>query len=269
MISLSKKRLFYTLGLLLAGVCLLVASILVSPPVSAQVLYFTPTADASGGIYYIVKEGESCDSIALMNNISVDTLRTLNGLGLGECDTLQIGQKLLLGTVPTAVVTAGPSPTPTSLLPTPEPPKGFGSICVYLYDDVNGNAMAEPEETTNTGIIGGKISITHQEGEYSNVGTTLSTGEPVCFENIPEGTYNISIAIPEGFNPTSAQNYTILLKAGDTSTIDFSAQITGRSKNDPGSGNENGSVLLAVLGGIILLGGIGVGLYARYILKAK
>jgi hypothetical protein len=266
---MNKRQFFYSLSIGLALIFLLVTSVILSTPASAQILYYTPTAEANGAIYYTVKENDSCDSIALVNNIPVDTLRELNNLGFDQCGTLQIGQKLLLGTVPTAVITAGPSPTPTSILPTPEPIQGFGTICVYLYDDVNGNAMAEPEETTNTGIIGGKISISQQEGKYSNIGTTLSTGKPVCFEQIPEGKYNISMAIPEGFNPTSAQNYIILLKAGDTSTINFSAQISGRGNNEPGKTESNGSIFLAVIGGIILVAGIGVGIYARYILKAK
>ena len=198
----------------------------------------------------------------------METLRTLNNLGLDQCRFLQVGQKLLLGTVPTPVITPGPSPTPTSSLPTPQPEQAFGTICVYLYDDVNGNAMAEESETTNTGLLGGKVSIVHEGGLYSNVGTTLNTGEATCFEDIPAGMYTISMAIPEGFNPTSDQNARIDLKAGDTSTINFSAQLSARNPNRPeNSGNK--SILLAVLGGVILLAGVGVGLYARYILRAK
>lgn len=263
------RRIFFTFSLILVIGVLLVASVLLSAPVSAQVLYYTPTADASGAIYYIVKEGENCDSIALTNNIPLDTLRTLNGLDFDQCRFLQVGQKLLLGTVPTAVITAGPSPTPTSILPTPEPVKGTGNICVYLYNDINGNAMAEEEEITGTGIAGGEVSISHQVGEYSNVGSTLSTGESLCFEDIPEGQYSISIAIPDGYNPTSSQNISVLLKAGDTSHINFSAQVSGQSSTQQENGAEGGSVLIAVIGGLILLAGAGIGLYARYILKAK
>ncbi len=255
------------LGLVITA--LLISSAMFSAPVRAQVLYFTPTADASGAIYYVVNANDTCDSIALVNNIPLDTLRTLNGLDLDECRFLQVGQKLLLGTVPTAVITPGPSPTPTSILPTPEPMKGFGTICVYLYDDVNGNAMAEEEEVTDKGLAGGAVSIRHNEGVYANSGTTLGTGESLCFEDIPEGEYSISMAIPEGYNPTSSQNITVLLKAGDTSNINFSAQVSGSAQNPAGNGEEGGSTLLAVIGGVILLAGIGVGLYARYILKNR
>lgn len=259
---------FSAFFLVLTALALLCVSFLLSSPANAQVLYFTPTADSSGAIYYVVKEGDTCDSVSLVNNIPVDTLRELNGLDFDKCRFLQVGQKLLLGTIPTPIVTAGPSPTPTSILPTPEPVKGTGTICVYLYDDVNGNAMAEEEETTNTGIGGGEVSIAERSGAYSNVATTLSDGNPVCFETIPEGNYTVSIAIPDGYNPTSSQNLSVFLKAGDTSRVNFSAQVSGHGFGNP-QNDEGGSVLLAVIGGIILLAGIGVGIYARHIIKGR
>lgn len=263
------RRIFFT-GLIIVAVgALLVISALISAPVSAQVLYFTPTADASGAIYYIVKSGETCDGIALTNNIPVDTLRTLNGLTFDQCRFLQVGQKLLLGTVPTAVITPGPSPTPTSILPTPEPVRGTGTICIFLYDDVNGNAMAEDSEVDGTSLAGGQVSISQQGGEYSNIGSTLGTGEALCYEDIPEGKYAISIAIPEGYNPTSSQNVTVQLKAGDTSHINFSAQASGRTQAQQEEKAESGSILIAVFGGLIILAGIGIGLYARYILRNR
>lgn len=263
------RKLLIPFLLILTLAVLLVSSALLSAPVSAQVLYFTPTADASGAIYYIVKANESCVGIALANNIPVDTLRTLNGLDFDKCRFLQVGQKLLLGTVPTAVITPGPSPTPTSILPTPEPVRGFGTICIYLYDDVNGNAMAEEEEVTDTGLAGGQVSLTHQEGDYSNVGSTLGNGEALCFEEIPEGRYAISMAIPDGYNPTSSQNITVELKAGDTSHVNFSAQVSGNTQAQQEESAESGSLLIAIFGGLIILVGVGIGLYARYILRTR
>jgi LysM repeat protein len=265
----SGSKLILVAGLLGLSIALLAYSVFNSPSASAQIYYLTPTAEANGAIYYTVKQNDTCDTIALLNNIPVETLRNLNNLGLDQCRFLQIGQKLLLGTVPTQVITPGPSPTPTSNVPTPQPEQSYGTICVYLYDDVNGNAMAEPSETTNTGLLGGKVSIVNQEGLYTNVGTTLNTGEATCFSEIPTGMYTISMAIPDGFNPTSAQNYTIELKAGDTSTINFSAQLSARSSGHSSTAGSGKSVLLAVVGGIILLAGVGIGLYARYILKAR
>jgi LysM repeat protein len=261
------KRSFVLVLFFLMGLFLLAVSPFFLPTANAQVFYYTPTAEANGNVYYVVKEGDTCDTISLLNNIPLETLRSLNQLDLDACRFLQVGQKLLLATVPTAVVTPGPSPTPTSLLPTPEPIKGFGTICVYLYNDINGNAMAEESEITDTGLAGGAISVASQDGSFTKTGTTIGTGEPVCFKEAPEGEYTISIAIPDGYNATAKQNYVINLKAGDTSTIDFSAQA-GSSLNT--INNEDGgssSVLLAVVGGIFIVLAVGLGLYARYFLQ--
>jgi len=260
----SIHRMILILLLTIGFTVLLVTPVLVKP-VNAQIFYNTPTAFANGNIYYTVKQNETCDSIAALNNVDVGVLRDLNNLDLDQCRFLQIGQQLLLGTVPTAVVTAGPSPTPTSDLPTPEPVKGYGTICVYLYDDVNGNAIAEDTEITNTGLAGGEVSISSKAGDFNRTGTTLNTGEPICFSDAPEGEYTISIAIPDGYNPTASQNYSINLKAGDTSTVNFSAQASSSLPIVTKEGNK--SVFLAVIGGLILVAGVGLGLYARVIHK--
>ncbi len=257
-----KVLLFFILTL---GIVFLLTAPLFAAPVNAQIFYLTPTAEANGNIYYVVREGETCDSIALLTNVPLDTLRNLNQLDLDQCRFLQIGQKLLLGIVPTAVITAGPSPTPTSNIPTPQPLKGFGTLCVYLFNDINGDAMAQEEEITDTGLAGGEVSVSSQAGDFTRTGTTLGTGEALCFEDAPEGEYTVSVAIPDGYNPTASQNHTLTLKAGDTATIDFSAQASSSLAIIEKSGNS--SVFLAVIGGIIILAGIGLAAYVKLVLK--
>lgn len=88
---------------------------------------------------------------------------------------------------------------------------GQGTVCVYLFNDINGNAIAEDGETS---IGGGEISITSDAGDFSQTAPTTADDNPVCFENINEGNYTISIAIPDGYNATTAQNYKVTLKAG-------------------------------------------------------
>lgn len=225
-------------------------------PVQATEAIYTATPESNGNIYYIVKANDTCESIALLNSITVDQLRTLNQLNVGDCDSLTVGRKLLIAVVPTVAVTAGPSPTPTSSIPTAIPPKGTGTICIYLYNDINGNAIAETGETS---LAGGQISLASTDASYNNTAPTTGDDNAVCFKDIPEGQYTISVAIPQGYNATSSQNYSIALKSGDTSTIDFGAQISSGGEKNPGKG---GSILLAILGGLILLVGVGIGIYA-------
>lgn len=262
--TMKTKNFFLILTLLFLATGLLVVQPMLSAPVNAQVFIYTPTAEENGNIYYIVKSGDTCESIALLNNITLDTLRSLNQLNLDDCGSLTIGRKLLIGTVPTAVITAGPSPTPTSSLPTPMPVVGKGTICVFLFKDSNGNAMVDGDETS---LAGGEVSVSSQSGDFAQTAATTGDGNPVCFEEINEGEYTISVAIPEGYNSTTEQNYTDQLKAGDISTVNFGAQES--SALDIGGGGSGGSILLAILGGLILVAGVGVGLFAYMTMKRK
>jgi len=244
---------------------LLVVQPLLSQPASAQVYIYTPTAEANGNIYYVVKANDTCTSISILNKVSLDQLRAYNQLNLNDCDSLVIGRKLLIGVVPTAEVTAGPSPTPTSSLPTPMPEIRQGTICIYLYNDINGNAIAETGETS---LAGGEISLVNAAGDYSKTAPSTGDDNPVCFSNINEGTYTISVAIPDGYNPTTAQNYTVTLKAGDTSTVDFGAQVGSHLLTGSGS-SKGSSVLLAIVGGLIILVGAGIGFYVYLTMQRK
>ena len=261
--SMQTKQKIILVFLLIIGFGILLLTPSLLDPVNAQVFYYTPTAEANGNIYYTVKQGDTCEGIAAINGVDLNVLRNLNNLDLDQCRLLQTGRLLLLGTVPTPMITAGPSPTPTTNLPTPEAPKGFGTICIYLYDDINGNAMAESEEVTNTGLAGGEFNLTNKTGDFIQMGTTINTGEAICYKDVPADEYTISIAIPDGYNPTSGQNYIINLKAGDTATVNFSAQASSSLTIVTEEGKS--SVFLAVFGGLIVLAGIGLGLYARLI----
>jgi hypothetical protein len=254
-----KSLLLISFVITMFGIMLILPA-LASPVYAAQEIN-TGTPEGNGNIYYIVKTNDTCEGIALLNNISLDDLRSQNQLELGDCDNLTIGRKLLIAVVPTAAVTVGPSPTPTSSLPTPIPPKGVGSICIYLFNDINGNAITETGETS---LPGGQINITSADGSYSGTAATNSDNTASCFTDISEGEYTISVAIPEGYNATTTQNYVEILKAGDTATVNFGAQESSRVNSSAGS---SGSVLLAILGGIILIVGVGFGFYAYKMTK--
>ncbi|KPL84005.1 hypothetical protein SE15_02105 [Thermanaerothrix daxensis] len=227
----------------------------------AQVSYATPTALPDGRILYVVQPQDTCIRISLLTGVSIDDLRLLNGLD-ANC-TLREGQSLLLGTVAPTPTPFGPTETPTPLLPSPTPFQGNGRICVFLFNDINGNALVEEGES---GIAGGAISVTDRLGRISREGVSQSGTDPVCFEDLPEGDYNISVAVPEDYNPTTRMNYALTLRAGDTSTLDFGAQLSSRAQPSDVAGTQR-SPLLAILGAVLLLFGVGLGLYARFIMR--
>ncbi len=228
----------------------------VSP--QAQIVYQTPTANADGLIQYTVKAGDTCISISLLNQIDLNELRLLNNLD--ENCSLNAGQKLLLATVSPQSSSAAVTPSPTAPLQSPTPFEGNAMVCVALFNDVNGNAMADTDETA---LPGGVISLTDRTGQVSLTGNTSdSLAEPTCFKDIKEGDYNISVAVPEGYNATTQLNQALTLAAGDTTTIDFGAQLSSQAAPTPVS--EGGrSPILAILGGLVILAGLGIGIYAR------
>jgi hypothetical protein len=231
----------------------------------------TPTPDANGHILYTVKEGDNCTSIELRFGISDQQLRALNNLDT-DC-TVIIGTQLLLGVVqpPSETPVSGPTPTPGALTVTPTSPAGTTEICVLLFNDVNGDAE---QQTTELGIAGGAVSVTNINGSYSQTQDTIAqvdpdTGQPVpvCFTDVPEGDYNVSIAIPDGYNPTMEVSSKLQVQAGDTAIVDFGAQSKTSAVGGPEAPSGGSSPLLGILGALFLLGGAGLGWYAMRIRK--
>ncbi len=252
--------------------CLLIAAglllSLVNPTTASpqpQAAYHTPTALPDGRILYKVQPGDSCLRIELLTGIKDEELRTLNKLD-PNC-SIQPNQDLLIGL---AKITATPTPNPqftaTPLLPTPTPKLGTGEICVVLFADVNGDAVrAETEKP----ILGGAVSVTDRSGNISKTGLTTDSETPLCFKEIPEGDYNISMAVPDGYNPTTTTNYPLKLLPGNRSIVDFGAQISTRPVTNPASGATEQqparSPLLLIVGAILILAGIAIAIYFRVI----
>ena len=217
--------------------------------VSGQAI-LTPTPDLDGNIYYIIKNNDSCMSISLTMGIDLQTLRQLNNLD--EQCTLIVGTRLLLGRYETPTPTPGPSPTPTPITPTPTPYNGYGQVCIYLFEDENGDGIVGEYEF---GVTGGAVSITKRNGSDSFTGLTAGN-DLLCFQEVPEGDYNISVAPPNDYNPTTNMNYALTVKAGDNSQINFGAQkssILVEAETEVETGNRS-PMMLMIGGGLILAG---------------
>ena len=139
--------------------------------------------------------------------------------------------------------------------------------CVLLFDDMNGDAL---RQETEFGIDGGAVSLTNLNGSYSETQNTTSAIDPdlvapirSCFIDVPQGEYNVSIAVPDTYNPTMLLSYTLTVKAGDRASIDFGAQsktVSAGETADPQQGGR--SSMLGIFGLLLLLGGAGLGYYA-------
>ncbi len=231
---------------LLAGIL----AVMFAHSVSGQAI-LTPTPDIDGNIFYIIKSNDSCMSISLTMGIDLITLRELNNLD--EQCTLIPGTRLLLGRYETPTPTPGPSPTPTPITPTPTPYNGYGQVCVYLFEDENGDGIVGELEY---GVTGGAVSITKRNGSDSFTGLTAGN-DLLCFPEVPEGDYNISVAPPTDYNPTTNMNYALTVKAGDNSQINFGAQkssVLEAAETEVDTVNQ--SPMMALIGGGLIFAGL-------------
>jgi hypothetical protein len=228
--------------------------------------FVTATPGPDGRIMYIVVEGDSCLQVALLHNITVQQVRQFN-TRLDEDCTLSVGQQLVVGLAQAEAPTAGPAPTLPSPTVTATPVSGTTEVCVLLFEDKNGDAV---RQETELGIEGGAVSLTNLNGSYSETQNTSSAVDPdtllpvrSCFVDVPGGEYNVSMAVPDEYNPTMLLSYTLTVKAGDRAEIGFGAQSKTITVSEPAESQEgNRSSLLGIFGFLLLLGGAGLGYYA-------
>jgi hypothetical protein len=249
---------------LLVGLSLPANAAVAAPPAQG---FATSTPGPDGRILYTVVAGDNCSSVAFQHGITVQQLRQYNTRLDDEC-TLTIGQQIIVGLVQLQTgPTAGPSPTPLQPDVTPTPFTGTTEVCVLLFDDMNGDAL---RQETEFGIDGGAVSLTNLNGSYSETQNTTAdvdpdTTEPIraCFGDVPPGEYNVSMAVPDAYNPTMQVSYTLSVNAGDRASVDFGAQSKTETSDPaaPDAGNNRSSGL-GLVGLLLLLGGLGLGYYA-------
>lgn len=230
----------------------------------------TPTAGEDGRILYTVQAGDSQWLIAAKFNIDIQQLRILNNWTAD--DVLTEGQTVLLGLAseqPTAVPTEEPEATTEA---TPDQP-GSGMICVLLFEDVNGDGIRQESEF---GIANGALSVTERSGLASQQQNSLegldADAEPLlnCFEDLPAGEYTISVALPDGFNPTTATSASLNLTAGDETRLNFGAQLSSEARGNQLGPQEGGrSPLMGLLGIVMLLSGLGLGAYTYQLSRQR
>ena len=257
------------LSFIVFGFLILLLVLGVSLPVAAAPLaqgFVTATPQPDGRILYTVQEGDTCSLVALKHGIGISQLRAFN-TRLDENCTLTIGQQIVVGLAVQAGPTAGPAPTLLPATATTTPVSGTTEVCVLLFDDSNGDAL---RQETEFGIDGGAVSLTNLNGSYSDTQNTTSAIDPdtlgpvrACFEDVPGGQYNVSVAPPDNYNATMLMTYNLTIKAGDRASIDFGAQsktLTANQVVEPQDGGK--SSILGIFGILLLLGGAGLGYYA-------
>jgi hypothetical protein len=259
-------------------------------PAAQFTLFPTPTPGPDGRIVYIVQENDSIWRIAAIFNISLERLYEINKWT--QEHTIRPGDEVFLGLGGPAAIspTPGPSPTPRPVTPTPTPEPGWGVLCIVLYEDLNGNAAREEDEPPLAGGVisvmdrTGKESRTARSEEYDNAsvcnwdydyGWDITSGY-VIFTDTLQGAYNISIAIPDGYNATTMTDQSLELQAGSFNYLAFGAQANAETAaeqpleiiaSEPPETSAGLSPFFLIGGILFLLGGVGLGVYAFLLRK--
>jgi hypothetical protein len=257
--------------ILLAGIWLVTVFPLVTyaAPAAQFTSIPTPTPRSDGRIIHIAVEGDSAWRIAAIFGFtgeSYNDLKTLNKWG--DNPIIQPGDEIVLGFAEAGQNGVGEaSPTPMPLQPTPTPEPGWGVICIILYHDKNGDSMRQGDEPS---IPEGAFNITNREGTFSLTDATKGGLEHQCYEDIPEGNFNISVAAPDGYNSTTVMNYALDLKAGETHYVDFGAQPSSVTiDEEPPVLAEGRSPLIGMVGVALLLGAITLAIFGGRYLRVK
>ncbi|MFO7538595.1 MAG: SdrD B-like domain-containing protein [Chloroflexota bacterium] len=122
---------------------------------------------------------------------------------------------------PTPEVTATPTIIPTDTpTPTPTSPPG-GTICLNAFHDENANGIHDANEDYMAGIT---FTI-RREGAV--IDTAISTGQPqpLCFEGLEPGTYEVAQQIPARLVLTTADTAVISIEAGQTLGLEFGSRL--------------------------------------------
>ncbi|MBK9007206.1 MAG: LysM peptidoglycan-binding domain-containing protein [Anaerolineae bacterium] len=251
---------FYLLSILVVGIAFSSTQASAAPRGQG---FVTATPGADGRILYTVVDGDNCGQVALLHGITVAQLRLLNTRLDQDCN-LTVGQQLVVGVI-SIEPTAGPAPTLPSPTPTSTPIDGTTIVCVLLFNDANGDAL---RQETEFGIDGGAVSLTNINGSYAETKDTVSTFDPdtlepdrSCFEDVPQGDYNVSMAVPDSYNPTMVMSYNFTVRAGDRASVDFGAQPKTVTVSEPTEGGGRSSIL-GIFGILLLLAGAGLGYYS-------
>jgi hypothetical protein len=232
----------------------------------------TPTPGPDGLIIYRVQEGDSLWRIAAIAGLSLEELMAMNGIQPG--DFISPGMELELGIGgPARPTAAQPGDQPTAAAPTPSPTPlvGAAEICVLLFQDDNGNGRLEEAELA---LEGGQVSVVDVNGIVAGEYTTESLLDQedligYCFTDLESGDYNVSAAVPPGYNATTILNAPVSIQPGDIKYLQFGAQPSSALLGGEGPDGGGRSRLLGLVGVLLLLAAGGLGYYAQRLSKSQ
>jgi hypothetical protein len=224
----------------------------------------TSTPDAEGVVYSVVQAGDSIWSIAAKAGITLDEILEYNNLD--KDDFVKVGDLLIVGygdppsaEEPEPEVSEGeqteaeptmtPEAVPAEVAAEPtEAAEDSASICLSAYSDANQNGSRDEGEPLRSAVA---FTISDVEKVVSNY-VTDGASEPFCIEGLAPGNYRITRSVGNGEVPTTTNDQSLSLQAGEATTLEFgsyqdanavAALQTSNSGSDGVSNNISGSAV--------------------------
>jgi hypothetical protein len=123
--------------------------------------------------------------------------------------------------IPTATLvpteTAVPTEVPTN---TPEPPAG-ATVCVNAFADDNANGQFD----ANEGYMGSVAFRVASNTQVIGQAISSGTNEPICFEGLEPGTYQLEQIVPGPLEMTTAGTTSVTVAEGQTAGVQFGSRL--------------------------------------------
>lgn len=187
----------------------------------------------------------SVEVTAVSNQITVFTSANLTQAGVNQClahlDTWYDAAELVVVQIPPTVTNTPPPPppatntpvntptpevtnTPTAVptntpTPTPTTPPG-GTICLNAFHDENANGVHDAGEDYLAGIT----FTVSRDGELLDTAISTGRAEPVCFDGLEPGAYEVAQQIPPRLELTTADTAVIDINVGQTLGVEFGSR---------------------------------------------
>ncbi len=100
-------------------------------------------------------------------------------------------------------------------------PESTGRICVNAFSDDNGDGQPDATE----GYIAGVTFTVANETAIIGQGVSTGTEDPVCFESVEPGEYQVAQTLPSRLEATTASNADVSVTAGNTVGLAFGSRL--------------------------------------------
>jgi uncharacterized repeat protein (TIGR01451 family) len=92
----------------------------------------------------------------------------------------------------------------------------LASLCVLVYNDLNGNGTRDVGEPL---LAGAQITVKNSSNVNVGTYTTNGSSEPYCFANLPAGWYQAAELNPSGYTSTTSDIVAVQLSAGAATNV--------------------------------------------------